>query len=126
MNLFGSRSPSTPEGSPRVASVDVVAKLDAALTEVFSEKGKQTVLYYMNNRYGLSLEQATMDPGRLEKAISEMLGKVGWMVVKRSILEKFWEKRIELADTRLVEGASLRDAFTFVRIFSPGALVGPR
>ncbi len=126
MNLFGSRSPGNSDGSSRVASVDVVAKLDAALTEVFSEKGKQTVLYYMNSRYGLSLEQATMDPGRLEKAISEMLGKVGWMVVKRSILEKFWEKRIELADTRLVEGASLRDAFTFVRIFSPAALIGPR
>ncbi len=126
MNFFGVRSPDTSEASHGGASAEVVAKLDAALTEVFSEKGKETVLYYMTNRYHLSMEQATMDPGKLEKAMTEMLGKVGWVVVKRSILEKFWERRIELAESRLVEGASLRDAFRFARIFSPGALIGPR
>jgi hypothetical protein len=104
----------------------VVSRLDGALTEVFSEKGKQTVLYYMNSKYGLSLEQATKDPARLEKSMTEMLGQVGWMVVKRAILEEFWERRIEINETQLVERASLLDAFKFGRFFNVGAFVGPR
>ena len=126
MNLLGGRGSVAPSESLRLAGGDVVSRLDGALTEVFSEKGKQTVLYYMNSKYGLSLEQATQDPARLEKSMTEMLGQVGWMVVKRAILEEFWERRIEINETQLVERASLLDAFKFGRFFNVGAFVGPR
>ena len=94
---------------------EVVAKLDRALTTIFSEDGMRTVAYYLTNKYELTLEQATRDPSKLEKALTGMLGEVGWMVVKKAILEEFWNKKIEISETVLIERASLRDAFGFVR-----------
>lgn len=125
MNLLG-RGSAVPAESLRLEPGDVITRLDRALTDVFSEKGKQTVLYYMNNRYGLSLEQAIRDPSRLEKSMTEMLGQVGWMVVKRAILETFWERKIEMHETMLVEKASLFDAFKLGQIFNMGAFVSPK
>ncbi len=94
---------------------EVVARLDSALTSIFSEDGKQTVLYYMRERYGLTLDQAFADPVKLEKALTGLLGDIGWMVIKRRILEHFWEKKIEMSDMQVVKSASLRDAFGLVR-----------
>jgi len=90
---------------------EVVARLDSALTSIFSEDGKQTVLYYMRERYDLTLDQAFADPVKLEKALTGLLGEIGWMVIKRKILEHFWEKKIEMSDMKVVESASLREAF---------------
>ncbi len=98
----------------------VVSRLDSALTAIFSEDGKRTVLYYMTSRYGLTLEQASADPARLEKALTGLLGEVGWMVVKRAILERFWERKIAVNEVEVVERASLREAFGFVRGFKLG------
>ena len=47
------------------------------------------------------------------------------MVVKKAILEEFWERKVGLEETRLVEKASLREAFGFVHGFSLGAFLGP-
>jgi hypothetical protein len=93
---------------------DVVSKLDSALTAIFNEDGKRTVLYYMSSRYGLSLEQATADPSKLEKALSNLLGEIGWMVVKRAILEQFWDRKIPVDEVKTVERASLQQTFGFV------------
>ena len=102
---------------------EVVAKLDKALTSIFSEDGKRTVIYYLTNKYGITLEQATRDPSKLEKALTGMLGEVGWMVVKKAILEEFWEKKIGINETILVERASLREAFSFIRGLGVGGLM---
>ncbi len=93
----------------------IVSKLDYALTSIFSEDGKRTVMYYMGTKFGLTLEKATVDPEGLEAALTDMLGKIGWMVVKKAILEEFGGRRIELHDTALVERASLREAFGLLR-----------
>ncbi len=126
MNLFRSRNlgaaASKESGNPN----EVVAKLDTALTAVFSEDGKRTVLYYMTNKYGLTLEQASLDPTRLERAFTGMLGEIGWMVVTRAILEQFWDRRIGMEEANTLQRVSLREAFSFSRIFSTGSFVSPR
>jgi hypothetical protein len=100
-------------------------KLDSALTSIFSEDGKRTVLYYLSNKFGVTLEQASADPAKLEKALTNLLGQVGWMVVKRGILEQFWEKKIPLQDMKVVESASLREAFGFIKSFGSFKPGGP-
>ncbi len=114
MNWFQSRSSGIPSATQRGDPSEVVSKLDTALTAIFSEDGKRTVIYYLTNRFGLTLEQASMDPSKLEKALTGMLGEVGWVVVKRAILEEFWEKKITISDTKVVERASLREVFGLV------------
>lgn len=109
MNLFQGRNGAQQNGDPEY----VVSTLDSALTAIFSEDGKRTVLYYMSNKYGLTLEKASMDPKSLENALTGLLGEVGWMVVKKTILEHFWERKIGLQETDVVQRASLREAFGF-------------
>lgn len=106
-------------GNPEV----VVSKLDAALTAIFSEDGKRTVLYYMTSKFGLTLEEASTDPSKLERALTDLLGEIGWMVVKRAILEVFWDKRIPLNDTVVVERASLLEVFGFARGLALGRIL---
>lgn len=91
------------------------ARLDLALTAIFNEDGKRTVLYYMSSKFGLTLDQATVDPTRLEKALTSLLGEIGWMVVKRGILEQCWKRKIEMHEMQVVESASLQEAFGFIR-----------
>ncbi len=126
VSLFGfreaNRAGSVQEGDPD----EVMSKLDSALTSIFSENGKQTVLYYLTSKYGLTLEQASADPSRLEKALKGMLGEIGWMVVKKAILEVFWDKKIAINETSLVERASLREAFGFVRGLGLGSFISPK
>ncbi len=109
------------EGNPS----EVAARLDAALTAVFSDNGKRTVLYYMSNKFGLSLEQATRDPSKLEKALTSLLGEIGWMVVKREILEQFWDRKIAVEEVSVVKGASLREAFGLIRSLNLKGSLGP-
>jgi hypothetical protein len=126
VNLFGDRD-TTQSGYYQGGNpAEVVAKLDTALTAIFNEDGKRTVLYYMTNQFGLTLEQASADPAKLERALTDLLGEVGWMVVKRAILEVFWDKKIGINETILVERASLREAFGFVRGLSIGPFLGPK
>jgi hypothetical protein len=126
VNLFGTRDTTRPGSVQKGDPDEVVLKLDSALTAIFSEDGKRTVLYYMTNRFGLTLEQASMDPSKLERALTDLLGEVGWMVVKRAILEEFWDKKIGINETTLVERASLHEAFGFVRGLGMGPFLGPR
>ena len=122
--MFGIREPKA--GPPvNVDTAEVVERLDRALTAIFSEDGKRTVTYYLTNKYGVTLESASRDPAKLERALTELLGEVGWTVVKKAILEEFWNKKIELNETVLVERASLREAFGFVRGLGPGNLLKP-
>ena len=115
MKLFGGGEAGRPGSLQQGDPEEVISKLDNALTSIFSEDGKRTVLYHLTNKYGLTLEQASADPARLEKALTGMLGEIGWMVVKRAILEVFWDKKIDIKETTLVERASLGEAFGFVR-----------
>ena len=115
-------NPETPAG---VNTSEVVERLDKALTAIFSEDGKRTVTYYLTNKYGVTLESASRDPSKLEKALTELLGEVGWTVVKKAILEEFWNKKIEINDTIIVERASLREAFGFVLGLGPGTFLRP-
>ena len=101
------------EGNPG----EIALTLDSALTAIFNEDGKRTVLFYMTSKYGVTLEEASADPRRLEKALTGLLGEVGWMVVKKAILEQFWDRRIQPNETQTVERASLRDAFGLVKGF---------
>jgi len=99
-------------------------KLDAALTSVFSEEGKRAVLYHMTEKYSLTLEQASANPRKLEDALTNFLGEVGWIVLKRKILEQFSGQAME-NDVATIERASLNDAFGIFRSFaaySPPAL----
>lgn len=124
MDLFGRHGP-RPLGATQQGDLGaVVLKLDAALTSIFSEDGKRTVIYYMTNTFGLSLEQASADPVLLERALTGMLGDIGWMVVKRAILEEFWERRVGINETQAVKSASLREVFGFVGGLGSGALPG--
>jgi hypothetical protein len=125
VNFFGTQD-SNPDALQDTDTDEVLSKLDSALTTIFTESGKRTVIYYMTNKYGLTLEQAIKDPSKLEKALTSMLGEVGWMVVKRAILEEFWAKKISISDTVIVQRASLHDAFGFVRGFGVGSFIGPK
>ena len=122
--MFGIREPNRGT-SANVNTAEVVEKLDKALTAIFSEDGKRTVTYYLTNKYGVTLESASRDPSKLERALTELLGEVGWTVVKKAILEEFWSKKIGMDETVIVERASLREAFGFVRGLGPGALLRP-
>ena len=123
-DLFGIREPKG--GTPAsVNTGEVVERLDKALTAIFSEDGKRTVTYYLTNKYGVTLESASRDPSKLERALTELLGEVGWTVVKKAILEEFWNKKIEINETVVVERASLREAFGFVRGLGPGSILKP-
>lgn len=122
--MFGIREPKG--GTPaNVNTGEVVERLDKALTAIFSEDGKRTVTYYLTNKYGVTLESASRDPSKLERALTELLGEVGWTVVKKAILEEFWNKKIEINETVVVERASLREAFGFVRGLGPGSILKP-
>jgi hypothetical protein len=124
VRLFGGGS-GQPEEARVANQAEIIAKLDSALTSIFNEDGKRTVLYYLSEKYGLSIEQASVDPAGLEKALTGLLGEVGWMVVKRAILENFWERRIPRHDLQVVESASLVEAFGFVRGLKLGPFFGP-
>jgi hypothetical protein len=113
MKLFGGGGSEQPEEARATGQAEIISKLDSALTSIFNEDGKRTVLYYMSEKYGLSIEQASTDPAGLEKALTGLLGELGWMVVKRAILEHFWERKIPRQDMQVVERASLREAFSF-------------
>jgi len=107
-----------------IAYEQIREKLDAALTTVFSEEGKRAVLYHMTEKYSLTLEQASANPRKLEDALTSLLGEVGWIVVKRKILEQFSGQAME-NDVATIERASLNDAFGIFRSFvaySPPAL----
>lgn len=122
--MFGIREPN--RGTPvNVNSEEIVERLDKALTAIFSEDGKRTVTYYLTNKYGVTLESASRDPSKLERALTELLGEVGWTVVKKAILEEFWSKKIGMDEMVIVEKASLREAFGFVRGLGPGTLLRP-
>jgi len=122
--LFGIRD-SGSGNTPSANTEEIVARLDRALTGIFSEDGKRTVTYYLTNNYGVTLESASRDPAKLERALTELLGEIGWKVVKKAILEEFWNKKIEINETLIVERASLREAFGFVRGLGPGTFLKP-
>jgi len=112
VKIFGGKGPGPSDASAR-DQAEIIDKLDSALTSIFSEDGKRTVLYYLSEKYGLSLEQASADPAKLEKALTGLLGEIGWTVVKKAILEHFWELKIPKQDMHVVESASLREVFGF-------------
>jgi hypothetical protein len=91
-------------------------RLDSALTSVFSEDGKKTVLFYLTEKYSLTLEKASKNPGKLEESLTNLLGEIGWTVVKRRILQEIYGPSLEIGSIS-VETASLSDAFGFVRLF---------
>ena len=123
LNLFGFRGKLGTYGNGNTA--EIVEKLERALTVIFSEDGKRTVTYYLTNKYGVTMESASRDPSKLERALTELLGEVGWMVVKKAILEEFWSKKIGIDETVVVERASLHEAFGFIRGLRPGTLLRP-
>jgi hypothetical protein len=114
VKLFGG-NPRDVEVSEAAEQSEIIAKLDTALTSIFTEDGKKTVLFYLSLKYSLTLEQASVDPAKLERALTGLLGEVGWIVVKRAILEHFWERKIPRQEIRVVETASLGEAFGFIK-----------
>jgi len=124
VKLFRGKGVDGHEVASASSQAEITSRLDTALTAIFSEDGKRTVLYYMSEKYGVSLEQASVDPARLEGALTGLLGEVGWMVVKKAILEHFWERTIPRQDVQVVESASLSEAFGFVRSLQLGPFFG--
>jgi len=121
--LFGMHdSKDSASATPR-STEEVLSKLDKALTAIFNEDGKRTVIYYLTNKFELTLEQATRDPSRLESSLTSMLGEVGWMVVKKAILEEFWDKKIGMEETMVVQKASLLETFRFVSNLGVGSFL---
>lgn len=99
-----------------MAFEQIKERLDSALTSVFSEDGKRAILYYLTEKYSVTLEKASRDPGKLEKSLTNLLGEVGWTVVKRRILQEFYGPDLEVGSVP-AETASLSDAFGLVRLF---------
>ena len=121
--MFGMHdSKDSASATPR-STEEVLSKLDKALTAIFNEDGKRTVIYYLTNKFELTLEQATRDPSRLESSLTSMLGEVGWMVVKKAILEEFWDKKIGMEETMVVQKASLLETFRFVSNLGVGSFL---
>ena len=85
-------------------------RIDSALSSIFNEDGKRAVLYYMTEKYRLTLEQASRDPRRLENALTNLLGEIGWIVVKRRILERVYGQ-LERGDFMTVKSISLNAVF---------------
>ncbi len=79
----------------------------------------------MTSKYGLSLEQASLDPSKLERALTNLLGEIGWMVVKQAILEQFWERKIGVEEASMVKRVSLREAFGLTQGFGLGLFYKP-
>ena len=115
MRIFAHRELPT-SSSQGIAYEQIREKLDSALTSIFSENGKKTVLFYLTEKYSLTLERASKDPGKLEKSLTNLLGEIGWIVVKRRILQEIYGSNLEIGGVS-VETASLSDAFGFVRSF---------
>lgn len=122
MRIFGHRRPAT-ESSQGVACEQIRERLDSALSSVFSEGGKKAVIFYLTEKYGLTLERASKDPEKLEESLTNLLGEIGWTVVKRRILQEFYGPGPQRGSSP-VETASLRDVFSFMRLFRP--IVGAR
>jgi len=102
--------------SQEMAYNQIREKLDSALTSVFSEEGKRTVLYYLEEEFSLTLHKASKNPAMLEESLTNLLGEIGWRVVKHRILQEFYGSNIETG-TASVEGASLSEAFGLLRSF---------
>ena len=117
IRMFGRHKESGANQS--VAYAKIQDSLDSALTSVFSEDGKKAVLYYMTQNYSLSLEQASRDPKKLEAALTDLLGEIGWKVVKGKILERLYGpgSGMESLSTGV---PSLTEAFGFVRSIRAG------
>jgi hypothetical protein len=92
----------------------IMDSLDSALTSVFSENGKRTVLYYLTEKYSVTLERASRDPKKLEESLTNLLGEGGWTVVKRRILQEIYGPSFEVGSVS-TETPSLGDAFDLVR-----------
>jgi hypothetical protein len=117
VRVFGRRRPSTISGQG-IAYEQIRERLDSALTSVFSENGKKAVLFYLTEKYSLTLEKASKDPEKLEESLTNLLGEIGWTVVKRRILQEFYGPGPEIGSLS-ARTASLSDAFGFVRLFRP-------
>jgi hypothetical protein len=122
VRVFGHRRPAA-SSSQGVAYEQVRERLDSALTSIFSEGGKKAVLFYLTEKYGLTLELASENPEKLEESLTNLLGEIGWIVVKRRILQEFYGPGPEISSAS-GETASLSDAFGFMRLFRP--VVGTR
>jgi len=96
-------------------------RLNTALNSVFSEDGKRAVLFYLTEKYSVTLETASKDPVKLEAALSNLLGEIGWTLVKRRIIRELYGPTFE-ANRISVETTSLSDAFGFIR--SLGSVMG--
>lgn len=96
-------------------------RLETALNSVFSEDGKRAVLFYLTEKYSVTLETASKDPVKLEAALTNLLGEIGWTLVKRRIIRELYGPTFETNRTS-VETASLSDAFGFIR--SLGSVIG--
>jgi hypothetical protein len=115
VRIFGHRQPQT-SSSRSIAYEQIRERLDSALTSVFSEGGKKAVLFYLTEDYSLTLEKASKDPEKLEESLTNLLGEIGWTVVKRRILQEFYGPSPDIGSVS-VKSASLSDAFGFVRTF---------
>lgn len=121
MHILGHQRESHPQAGGMQYG-EIRNRLDSALTSVFTEEGKKTVLFYMTEKYSLTLEQASANPSRLEDAMTSLLGEVGWVVVKRKILEQFNGHPVEKSFVD-VRTASLGDAFGMLRSIA-GSVAG--
>lgn len=115
MRIFAHGRPSA-ISDQGMAYEQIRERLDSALTSVFSEDGKKAVLFYLTEKYSLTLERASKDPEKLEESLTNLLGEIGWTVVKRRILQEFYGTSPEIGRIS-AETASLSDAFGFVRMF---------
>ncbi len=113
VRVFANRESPTGSGQG-LAHEQIKEKLETALSSVFSEDGKKTVLFYLTEEYSLTLDRASKDPEKLEESLTNLLGEIGWTVVKRRILREIYGPSLEV-DSVSAGTASLSDAFGFVR-----------
>jgi len=114
VRIFANRELPTGSGQG-LTHEQIKEKLDTALSSVFSEDGKKTVLFYLTEDYSLTLDRASKDPGKLEESLTNLLGEIGWTVVKCRILREIYGPSLEV-DSVSAGTASLSDAFGFVRL----------
>jgi hypothetical protein len=66
----------------------IVAAAEDVLDEMFTETGKESVLYYLRINHGTKLTDIYSDPARFQKDISSFLGEFGSELLLRRMIQR--------------------------------------
>lgn len=59
----------------------LIRVLEDSLSEIFTDSGKKTVLFYLKHKYGVTPEDVVDNPTKFKEAMVELLGDMGSSIV---------------------------------------------